>query len=133
VLKPIPGYEGLYSVTADGRVWSHPKRLTQGFRGRVHSGMWLKASIYKNGYSGFVLCKGSVRTRLSGHRLVALAWIPNPLGLPQVNHLDGVRDHNTVDNLEWCTHSQNAQHAYRAGLVGLPIKNTGARRYYSGD
>jgi hypothetical protein len=50
------------------------------------------------------------------HRLVALAWIPNPHGLPEINHLDGVKANNDASNLEWCTTLENLQHARRMGL-----------------
>ena len=51
------------------------------------------------------------------YRLVALAWIPNPQNKPQVNHIDGVRDNNHYQNLEWCTNQENMNHAYAAGLM----------------
>ena len=58
--------------------------------------------------------KSGKRKREYIHRLVALAFIPNPLGLPQVNHKDLNRVNNNVDNLEWCSVSENIKHSYTA-------------------
>lgn len=71
----------------------------------------------KTGYVHVTLCDedGNHRQR-SVHRIVASAFIPNPDKLPIINHKDGCKTNNCVDNLEWCTHSRNSKHAYEIGL-----------------
>ena len=63
------------------------------------------------------LWKDNSRKTCMIHRLVAQAFIPNPEGKPEINHKDGDRNNNHVDNLEWCTSSENSYHAYRTGLA----------------
>ena len=78
----------------------------------------LKSSVNANGYH-VVRVKhksGSFRT-VSVHRLIALAFIRNDEGKKQVNHIDGNKKNNSVDNLEWVTASENMKHAFRRGLV----------------
>lgn len=110
-VRPIPGYEGLYAVTADGRVWSYAKSMGLS----RHGGRWLRPGV-TNGYPMVCLFKDQVQRMLSVHRAVALAWIPNPMGAPEVNHKDGDTGHCRAENLEWCTRSENNLHAYRTGL-----------------
>lgn len=72
----------------------------------------LKQRVHLTGYMYITLC-GKV---CKMHRLIAEAFIPNPLGLPQVNHIDGIKTNNVVYNLEWCDNSHNQKHAIRLGL-----------------
>ena len=105
----IDKYEGLYSVTKDGMVWSHPKGTNN------KHGKWL--SLDTSGrYPMIGLIKDGERKRYLVHRLVAETYIPNPDNLPQVNHINGVRDDNRVENLEWVTASDNRIHAWETGL-----------------
>lgn len=68
------------------------------------------------------------RKFISVHRLVALAFIPNPKNKPTVNHKDGNRLNNRVSNLEWATYSENIIHAYATGLIKKENKQASARR-----
>lgn len=96
----IPNYEGEYQVSNYGRV----KNLS---KGRI-----LKGHKTNRGYIQVEL-HGKV---LVVHRLVAQAFIPNPQDKPQVNHIDGNKTNNHINNLEWCTNGENQIHAYRLGL-----------------
>ncbi len=82
--------------------------------GTIYYNGELKKSSYSNGYltTGF-----NHKTHLV-HRLVAEKYIPNHENKPQVNHINGVKDDNRVENLEWNTMSENMIHAYRTGLKG---------------
>jgi len=111
VTKDIPGFEGLYSVTADGRIWSHAKSMGLS----RHGGRWLKPSLV-NGYPTVALFSNQKQKMMPLHRAVALAWIPNPNGKPQVNHINGNQSDPRFENLEWCTVTENITHAYANGL-----------------
>jgi len=94
-MKDIPGYEGKYAATEDGRIYSHkskrflkPYRCTRGYE---------QQSL--DGKKQFI------------HRLVALTYLPNPQNKDFVNHKNGNKSDNRVSNLEWCTRSENMQHA----------------------
>ena len=82
------------------------------------TGKYLKGQInYKNDYLSYnITLPNKQKKRIYAHRAVAIAFIPNPLKLPQVNHLDGDKCNNTVWNLEWATAAQNMQHCLALGL-----------------
>ena len=100
--RDIPGYEGLYQVSSEGRI----KRGD-----RIKS-----LHIDHGGYCTVCLSKHSVQKNLKVHRLVAIAFIPNPDEKKTVNHKDGNKKNNCVSNLEWATHSENVIHANNTGL-----------------
>lgn len=92
VWRDCKGYEGYYQVSNMGRVWS------------VRNQMYMKPSADKDGYLNVTLtAKNGKRKNEKVHRLVALAFLDNPNGFPQVNHKDKIRNNNTLENLEWCS------------------------------
>lgn len=104
-MKDIPGYEGLYSVTEDGRVWSH-----------VGRGRYLKPGGDGNGYLFVSLYKDNKYKNYKVHRLVAQAYLPNPDNLEQVHHKNGIRTDNSVANLQWVSSNKNLAYMYAEQL-----------------
>ena len=79
---------------------------------------FLKLTTDKYGYLRINLRKKDRKTKVFlVHRLVAICFIENPLNKPQINHIDSNRKNNNVENLEWCTNSENIKHAYKYGLL----------------
>jgi len=101
--RDIPGLEGRYQASADGRI-----RLTREIAPIKQRTGYLTIAVF--GPDG-------KRRVVPVHRLVALAWVDNPTNAPQVNHLDGVKANNFAFNLRWCTQSENMKHAWSLGLV----------------
>lgn len=110
--RPVVGYEGLYEVSNCGRVRSVSRTVKCGAKQRMVSERILKPSISNAGYHTVGLSKNGVSATSRVHRLVAMAFVPNPDGKSEVNHIDGNPRNNTPSNLEWCTHSENMLHAY---------------------
>lgn len=104
-MKEIQGYKGRYAITSDGRVWSNVRNR------------FLASQISHLGYPVITLLDGEGNKKtLLIHRLVAQEFIPNPYKYREVNHKDGVKTTNTIENLEWTTRSENMKHAIRTGL-----------------
>lgn len=103
IWKNIEGFNGYYQVSNLGRIKS------TGSRARIRK-------LFPNKVWGYlyVVLKGKKGKRV--HRLVAQAFIQNPNNYPEVNHKDGDKTNNRVENLEWCTPSQNMIHAVKSGL-----------------
>lgn len=108
-IKDIKGFEGLYMISSDGEVLSFYK-----------NGKILKHGIDKEGYHSVILFKNNKNYYFKVHRLVAMAFISNPENKPQVNHKDGNKSNNSINNLEWATGSENQRHAVANGLRVMP-------------
>lgn len=111
--------EGLryYLVSSVGRVKSLG-RITKGDHGceRQHTGRILKQTLHTDGYPQVVICQDKKQITRKTHRFVAAAFIPNPSNKETVNHKNGIKTDNRVENLEWCTKKENSEHAYATGL-----------------
>lgn len=119
VWKDIKGYEGLYQISNLGRV----KRLCEWVGNKYAKKYVKKQSILKGtldnvGYITVTLSKNSKNKKYRVHRLVSQFFIPNPDNFPQVNHIDGNKQNNNVNNLEWCDNNYNIHHAIKNGLWG---------------
>lgn len=108
IWKDIQGYEGLYAVSNMGHVRSFADTNPINRRNRI-----LKPAFDGKGNYLFVgLHKDGKVKQVYIHRLVAIAFIPNPDNLPQVNHKDECKTNNRADNLEWCTRSYNSRYGH---------------------
>lgn len=123
----IKGYEELYQISNMGRVRRKAKMVNVGIKNvkkAFKQEMVLKPLKLTKGYLGVVLYdKDSKGKTYKIHRLVAQAFIPNPNNLPQVNHIDGNKENNNVNNLEWCNQKENMQHSYKIGLRRNIVKS----------
>ena len=117
IWREHPDYDGLYLVSNTGRVKSIDTIVNSKCgSNRIHRGIELKQFKNERGYLCVVMTKNHKSRIKKVHRLVVETFIENIGNKPQVNHIDCDKGNNNVDNLEWCTNSENMLHAYRNGL-----------------
>lgn len=122
IWKDVKDYKGIYEVSSYGKV-----------RNIVDKHI-LKPGLTSKGYYNVILCKNKLHKGISIHRLVALAFIPNPKNKKQVNHINGIKTDNRVENLEWTTCSENIIHSYKIGKQRMgwdkELINRNAKKHY---
>lgn len=124
--RPVVGFEKYYQVSNFGKIRNLPRKVSRDDSlGRKYTSVRgqriMKTCYNRCGYEMVTLCVNRNKTPHGVHKLVAEAFIPNPNNKPQVNHIDGDKTNNRVDNLEWCTCSENNIHKFRV----LAYKNMG--------
>ena len=110
--KDIIGFEGIYQISDLGRV----RRISYpdlGNKGKYKLPYYLKPRKDKDGYLKYTLCNKEIIKNSFSHRLVALNFTENPLNKKEVNHINGLKYDNRVENLEWVTQSENRRHCLK--------------------
>ena len=108
VMKPIAGWEGLYEITEDGKVYSLKRNI------------FLKPRLSMDGYNRVCLCNDKFRREYRVARLVAETFLEKPIDKTQVNHKDYNRQNDTMDNLEWVTDYENTYYSFKEDRFLIP-------------
>lgn len=117
--RDIEGYEGVYQVSSMGRVRNTTKK----------NGKTISVFTRGRGYGGVALRKNNAPVSVYVHRLVAMAFINKPEYANIVNHKNGIKKDNRVENLEWCNHAENSKHAIATGLIRQRGENSSSAKF----
>jgi LysM repeat protein len=123
IWKPIEGYEGFYEISNSGRLKSNTRKIWNGRCWYKKQGKIMKQSKTTTGYwKAELVGRDKIRKSFKVHRMVAESFISKVEGKDLINHKDGNPLNNKVGNLEWCTQSENMQHAHDTGLIKNELK-----------
>lgn len=131
IWKDVIGYEELYEVSNLGKL-RHKDVLVDDIKNnrKMHiKQKYMKPCLGKRGYYVYVVSKNNKKKHLPIHRLIAIHFIPNPNDYPVINHINGNKLDNRIENLEWCTYSHNNSEAFRIGLRKTDYENSGFKKY----
>jgi hypothetical protein len=121
IWKDVAGFEGHYMVSSIGNVKSVDKKVKGGKSGlKLKKGKILKQITTYRGYKRVSMSRDGKSKHFFVHRLMAIAFLENPENKPYINHKDGKKINNVIDNIEWCTPQENSIHLYHVLKYSLP-------------
>ena len=117
--KDVSGYKGFYKVSNLGNIKSVDRKIERSTSVMELKGKAMSQYIGNTGYPMVSLCINGESKRYSVHRIVAKAFLSNPLNKAYVNHIDGNKQNSNLENLEWSTPTENSIHAHEHGLANV--------------